>query len=543
MKKAIWGTGLYASEFLYAVKRENIDFFIDNDKRKKGQSYLGKKVLCPDDVEDWKDVYVYIPYNYYDEITKQLKEYGVSESQYQVYYEINKMDAAGFKEDYEQAISELRQHAEQMKGFCVFWGRCWAFAGKGYKEYIKKWQEADINLRLGVVSEAVWYTKEETEKILDLPTIVTPGVFDDNVYVEGGILDDEQTAFLKKRQSVWREVERLMLKFPDLSEESACYMIYHVYQYVTELLELVQPELIVIYARMMVQHKIVEEVCREKGIPLISTHQGILAGTFSFEVDGEVGKSLLAIHPQKFRELPVSEADLEHAKKVWTYLYDSKLNRKLQPKNNCIQYIMERIDKRKPIIFFAAIDDVNADIVPYTEEIRTYHSPVFETSMEAGIYLAKVCEKNGWNFIYKPHPMRARNEQKELLPDNTIYIEYGNINDIVDISDVVLTILSQTNYVSLIRNKPVVMLGYNHIKGKGCTYEAFEKNRIEESIKEALEYGFTMEQKKAFLVHIAQMLKYYLYDDMVEREVRFGREVPGSIDDFYKLKKLLIGTK
>ena len=52
-----------------------------------------------------------------------------------------------------------------------------------------------------------------------------------------------------------------------------------------------------------------------------------------------------------------------------------------------------------------------------------------------------------------------------------------------------------------------------------------------------------MEQKKAFLVHIAQMLKYYLYDDMVEREVRFGREVPGSIDDFYKLKKLLIGTK
>ncbi len=540
MKRAIWGTGLYASEFMYAMKKEKIDFFIDNDQRKSGQYYLGKKVLCPNEIKDWDDIFIYIPYNYYEEITKQLEKYGVNnEVQCQKYYEINGMDVNDFREDYERALGELTQQAEQMKGFCVFWGRCWAFADKGYKEYIQEWRKRDKRLKLALASEAVWYSKEETENIMGLPTIVTPGLFDDNVYLKGGALEEEQIEYLRSKQSAWHEVERLKIKFPDITEESACYMIYYMYQYTIKLLDLIEPELIILYAKMMIQHKVVEEICMEKGIPVISTHQGVLAGTYLFETYGEVGKSLSALYPQEFLQLPITGEDLEHAKKVWKFLYNSKLNRKIQPQNNCVDYILNKADKTKPIIFFAADDDVNADLVPYTEEAGKYHSPVFETSIDAGIYIAKLCAQNGWNFIYKPHPMRARYEQKNRLPENTIYIEYGNINDIVDISDVVITIVSQTNYVSLIRNKPVVMLGYNHIKGKGCTYEAFEKGNIGEAIKEALERGVTKEQKEAFLIHIAQLIKYYLYDDLQEREIRYGRGVPNNIDDFYQLHDLL----
>lgn len=43
MKKTIWGTGIYASQFAYVLKKENIDFFIDNDKKKSGQYFLEKK--------------------------------------------------------------------------------------------------------------------------------------------------------------------------------------------------------------------------------------------------------------------------------------------------------------------------------------------------------------------------------------------------------------------------------------------------------------------------------------------------------------------
>lgn len=539
MKKAIWGTGLYASEFAYTMKGQ-IDFFIDNNKKRQGQYFFGKKILSPDEVEDWNELYIYIPYNFYEEITEQLKMYGLNdETHYQKYDQLNKMNIEEFRAEYELALENLLLKAGQMKGFCLFWGRSWAFEDKGYKEFIQEWKKNDQNFNLGLVSEAIWYSSEETEEIMKLPAVVTPGLFDDYIYIEGGILEKPQRDFLNVKKYACSAVECLKAKFSNLTEAEACYMVYYMYQYVMNVLDILQPKLLIVYPLLMVQHLILEEVCKEKGIPLISTHQGILPGTLAFDVGGEVGKSLPAVYSNKFLRLSINETDMEHAKKVWEYLYKSKLNRKIQHQNNCVEYVLNHIDRKKPIIFYAGQNDINSNMVPYTFETQKYHSPIFRTSMEAGIYIAGLCKKNGWNFIYKPHPMSTKLEDKEKLPDNTIYVEFGNINDLVDISDVVVTILSQTNYVSLIRHKPVVMLGYSQTKGKGCTYEAFEKEKIENVIRDALENGFTEEQENAFIKHIAQVLKYYLFDDLQEREIRFGRQVPSSIEEFFGLEKLL----
>ncbi len=540
MKQAIWGTGLFASEFSYSIKRENIDFYIDNNKKMKEQSFLGKRVYTPDEIEDWSDIYIYIPYNFYDEIVRQLRQYGVNdESHFERYYEVNKFNVVEFKKDYEETLRILRKKAEQMKGFCLFWGRSWAFEDKGYREFLQRWKKNTIDLKLGLVSEAVWYYQEETEQKMNMPAIVTPGIFDDNIYLEGGKLEEDEIAFLRKKVYAYQGAECLKAQFPDLTEESALYMIYYMYQYATQVLEILHPKLIILYPLMMVQHRILEEVCRENGVPVISTHQGMLPGTLAFDIGGEVGKSLPAVYYKKFLKLPVGTGDLEQAEKVWDYLYRSKLNRKIQHKNNSIEYIMQKIDKAKPIVFYAGQNDINSNMVPYTEETQKYCSPIFKTSIDAGIYIAELCKKNKWNFVYKPHPMRIKYEEKSQLPNNTIYVENGNINDLVDISNVVVTILSQTNYISLVRHKPVVMLGYSQAKGKGCTYEAFEKDIIENVIRKALKNGFTEEQEKAFLIHIAQVLKYYLYDDLQEREIRFGRKVPCDIEEFYQLEKLL----
>ncbi len=539
MKKVIWGTGLYASEFAYIMK-EQIDFFIDNNKKRQGQFVFGKKILSPDEVEDWNELYIYIPYNFYEEITEQLKMYGLKdETHYQKYDQINKMSIEEFRVEYEMALDNLCLKAGQMKGFCLFWGRSWAFEDKGYKDFIQEWKKNDKNLNLGLVSEAVWYSQEETEEIMKLPTVVTPGLFGSDIYVEGGMLEKSQRDFLNAKKYACSAVKALKAKFSNLTEAEACYMVYYIYQYVMSVLDILQPKQLIVYCLVMVQHLILEEVCNEKGIPLISTHQGILPGTLAFDVGGEVGKSLPTIYSEKFLGLSINETDMEHAKKVWEYLYKSNLNRKIQPQNNCVEYVLKNIDRKKPIIFFAGQNDFSSNMVPYTSDTQKYHSPIFQTSIEAGIYLAELCKKNEWNFVYKPHPMSTKFEEKGKLPDNTIYVEFGNINDLVDISDVVVTILSQTNYVSLIRHKPVVMLGYSQTKGKGCTYEAFEKEKIESVIREALGNGFTEEQEKAFLRHIAQVLKYYLFDDLQEREIRFGKKAPSDIEEFYELEKLL----
>ena len=427
-----------------------------------------------------------------------------------------------------------------MKGFNLFWGRGWALSHRGFKEFIQEWKKKDGNLKLGIVSEAIWCSQEETEDIMGMPSVVAPGIFDFSIYIRDGKLTHEQEMFLKDKDYALDGSRCLKVRFPGLTQESADYMVYYMYQYIIKVLEGICPKLIIVNGLINVQHLILQEVCQKKRIPLIATHQGVLPGTLSFDIGGEMGESLPSIYSEKFKKLPVCKTDMEQAKKVWNYLYKSKLNRKIQPKNNCIEYILKRIKLGRPTVFFAGQSDISSGMCTVSiEKARIYHSPIFKSSVEAGIYIADLCKKNDWNYIYKPHPLNAGIEKRDEFPDNTIYIEFGDINSLIDISDVTVTILSQTNYICMIRHKPVVMLGYNQTKGTGCTYESFEKDKIEYTIRLALKDGFSKKQEQAFLIHIAQLIRYYLYDDLQEREIRYGRKIPDCIEEFYELKRLL----
>ena len=95
--------------------------------------------------------------------------------------------------------------------------------------------------------------------------------------------------------------------------------------------------------------------------------------------------------------------------------------------------------------------------------------------------------------------------------------------------------LGETIYDALVRDKPVVTLGYSWAKGKGINYEAWKAADIEKQIKKAIDFGFTDKMKQAFIKHLAQCLKYYLYDNGLDRPVRYGQMFPDSFDGFYEL--------
>ena len=120
-------------------------------------------------------------------------------------------------------------------------------------------------------------------------------------------------------------------------------------------------------------------------------------------------------------------------------------------------------------------------------------------------------------------------------------MDAADINDVIDFSDVTITILSSTAYVALIRKKPVVMLGYNQLRRKDCTYEAFTKDNIDFAISSAINEGFSQKQQDAFTKHIAQLLKYYLYADLEVGAVTFGKPLPKNINDVYELSELVCG--
>lgn len=529
MKKAVWGTGYYAGRFISTYnKKEEIDFFIDSDRKKENQFFLGKKIVHPDSINNWKELYVYVPFNYYEEIASILKMYGLKENiHFEKYERVGYLSNEEAEQDYQRAIYELTEQKENMFQKFLYWGMFWN--RKGYKQVLSQLKEQNKEIAMALISEESWLDRRICEVSAGVPTIVAPKVFQQETYVKGNI------ELLHQHDSAY--VEHLQKAFGKTAD--AVSMIHYMYQYINTATDVLEPKGIFIYGSFTVSHMILEHICEAKNIPIIYTHAGILPGTLVFDTKGEMGESLPTLFSNKFLKLPINDREKEKAGQVWEYLEKGRINRKPQPRNKCIEYIMTKREKNHPIIFFAGQNDVFSHMIPNTDITKKYHSPIFKTSVEAGVYLAGICKKNDWNFVYKPHPMYVQEGIEEILPANTIYVETGDINDIVDASDVVVTILSQTNYVALIRHKPVVMLGYNQIKGKGCTYEAFRKEEIEDAIKEALEKGFTQKQQEAFLVHMAQILKYYLYDDLQERELRFGRSEPLCIEEFYELENLL----
>ena len=96
--------------------------------------------------------------------------------------------------------------------------------------------------------------------------------------------------------------------------------------------------------------------------------------------------------------------------------------------------------------------------------------------------------------------------------------------------------VSGVSYISLIRGKPLVELAYTPLKSKGCCYEPDSEADIEFKIKKALKDGYTTEQEKAFIRHVAQVNKYYYFDDLGSRAIRYG----GSIEEISTILNTMI---
>lgn len=373
------------------------------------------------------------------------------------------------------------------------------------------------------------YKDMSVEEIRRMKYFIVPGVFivlnERYPKYKNMQVTKEMRQLISRKEYLQEAVKNLRRRHFDIGTGYPEVFACKAYQYINEMLDELNPKIVVIWNQFHAFHYILDYICKERGFKTMYFEYGVLPGTYAFEAMGQMGESYPAKQYKEFKNLEVLPEECEEAQKIWDYLYTSRLNRKDQPKNNRKDELMSKLMPGRPILFYAGQNDYEAGLYPYTEHTRINHSPVFKSSDAAAIYLAKLSAKNNWNFIYKWHPIMVTYELPTKYPSNLIKIDDIDINEIIDMADLTITILSQTAYISTIRRKPTLILGYMQLRGKGCTYEAFAKEDIEEVIKEALKKGFTEEQSDNFIKHLAQLNKYYLFDDLEDRDMRYGKSV------------------
>lgn len=318
--------------------------------------------------------------------------------------------------------------------------------------------------------------------------------------------------------------DNLLQRHPDMDKSYAIYYASTAWDYLRRLFEQLAPCRILLWNQFHAFHHIAGEACRQLALPLAYLEYGVLPGTLCLDLAGQMGESEIARNPQGFAALPISPQNLTQAKRVCDFLYESRLNRNQQPPLQS-----QRIPTGRPVILYAGQNDFESGMIPYTQRSRDFHSPLFGSSHEALLYLSQLAQKENWTLLFKEHPLLTHfAHKKRPIPRNVVVVDAQDINALVDMSDVVITILSQVGYVSLIRGKATVMLGYTQLKQSDCSYEAFSLEQVEEQLRQAVVHGRTPQQREAFFEHAARLLTYYLFDDANEQHPRYGR----GLDEF-----------
>lgn len=312
----------------------------------------------------------------------------------------------------------------------------------------------------------------------------------------------------------------------DMTTSYAKAMAYRYDRVYREAIAAYQPAAVIIWSQFPALHMLCRHVCQACGVPAVYMEYGSLPGTFSLDAGGQMGESRIARDFQAFRRLPVSPAQLQQAEAVLAYLRESRLNRNRQDDSTAeLKAMQSRLTAGKPVVLFAGHNDFDSGLLPYDAAARENHSPMFATSGQALACLASLADEGGFQLVYKPHPAMIGRPgwQDEPLPASVHLVLHTDIHKLIDMADLVVTVVSQTGYVACIRGKPTLTLGYNQLRGKGAAYEAYTPEQVLPAIRDALHHGFTPERRQCFLTHAAQMLAYGLYDDLTDRPLRFGQ--------------------
>lgn len=528
-KIVIWGTGDKSALFSESIGINVPDFYIDNNIEKDGSIFNKKNVVHPSRISAWNQLYIIIAIKNYDDVKCQLEEYGLQENQdflpFTKFIAYENGICRRLLDGCKTFLEDVEMQTEEIKCSILIWGAMPSF-DKNFVSNLDKIYQNNICNDFVLISE----TPLIQEQNVSFPYMILPTLLCKTWKPNNKFFLSFQDSYEWK--NYWTEKDYLvraklimdkMLYGENIPLQYTEFAIHYFDICVRRVLESIKPKKVIMWNQFYPLHIVLDEVCKEKGIETQYLEYGSLPGTYAVDDKGQMGESPIAADADSYKALKVSSYELEKAKAVWKYLYESGLNRKVQPEKDELQIIKRELDSSRPTIFYAGQNDYESGLFPYTERTQKYHSPVYKSTMDALIQIAHIADEEGWNVVFKPHPILSGVEKE--IPSNVHVIKQCNINDIIDLSDVTITILSQVGYISTIRRKPTVMLGYTQLRGKGCTYESFRKEELKDVIIEALNNGFSIEQEENFEKHIAQLLKYSLYDDCAERELRFGKRI------------------
>ncbi len=381
---------------------------------------------------------------------------------------------------------------------------CGALVGfdKGTINWINKLN--DLSGDYFFLSEVTGDKEVETFERIKMPFICTPR----SLAKEEIVTNVSCKLEIKKMKHVYKNsLLRLCMKqmrnmYPQISFAYAIEWVCFAETFILRLIKELKPQEIYLWNIYYPFHRIIKYVAEKSCIPVKCIEFGCIPGTIAMDDVGQQGEALPFREGKVFRKNSVSSQMLDITRKKIQHIYMTGENRNEQ--NIDLNCSFER-KKEKTTILFLGCNDLESTFMSLDR--KKVASAIFSSSQESYRFVKKKCIKNKWLLKYKPHPIEVVRYGDKIYDENYVY---GNINWLIDSVDLVITPFSQCAYISLIRGVPVVLLGYSELCGTGAVYEVNRRSEFETIVKLALKDGITDQMKNDFLIHVSQMLNFYL---------------------------------
>ena len=286
------------------------------------------------------------------------------------------------------------------------------------------------------------------------------------------------------------------------------------YAYMRQLLLDQQPAMCVMWHEFNMFHFALTHLCRRLGVPYRYIEYGVLPGTVNFDAEGQMAESWVARKYEHFRDLPVQPSDLQRGRELLELARENQLCRKTQPTGVSVAPLIEKArSKGRRVIFYGGQNDWASGMMPRWAPCAKIHSPHYESTLDGLAHLVEVACALDAQVLFKPHPMveERHKEFRVVDPDRVNLVVGANIFECIDQCDLTATILSQLGYHAVIRHRPLLLMGTNHLYKKGCSYDLASRRLLESLTRKALERGFDEGMRDKLDRHVAQLCKYYLF--------------------------------
>lgn len=296
-----------------------------------------------------------------------------------------------------------------------------------------------------------------------------------------------------------------------------CYLSMYLYQlYIEEELKRFKPDLVILWHQFSSYHHIIASWCETNAVPIVYGEHGVLPGSWCFEFQGQMGESWIARDPERFRALPLDQRDRHQADEYLEYAVSNRMNRKTGMISVSEAGLEDTLTQdARPKILYAGINDFKTGLQPFSRRRSLQHSGDF-ISTEAGLMaLLPLARKNGWQVLFKPHPSIRHDAQAlDAYADCLAIIDKRvDLVDLLKYSDALATIVSQSAYMGLLHNIPVVLMGRMQLSGSGLVQEACFRSDLEAALRRALPPEPKQHDPDALRDHVARLIRYYVMSD------------------------------